>query len=176
MSEKKDKNKEKNWLWVVIVVLIAIIILLLLRSCDMSILGGHFRNPTYGTSGEIVQGEIEYMTSEEIQQKVNETVAKGMFQVFMNTKITVNENNEMDLKIQNNKNNHYDCYVVIMQGNSQIYKSGVISPGYKLESDILQIDLDDGTYDCVAYFCVLNNEGSETNRVGLEIKLTKGEI
>ena len=154
----------------IIIILIIIIILLLLRSCSTEAKSGGNKN-NYATSGEIVPGEIEFMSQEEIQQKVNETVVKGMFQVFMNTKITVDKDGVMDLKIQNNKNNHYDCFVTIYKGNDQIYKSDVIKPGYKLETDTLTYELEAGTHDCLAYFCVLNEAGEEINQIGLEIKV-----
>ena len=166
-EQTKKKERKDRSPWIIIAVLIIIIILLLLRSC------GKEETNLYVGSGEIVQGEINVMSQAELQQKVDETVAKGMFQVFMNTKITVDNNNVMNLKIQNNKSNHYDCYVAIYKGEDMIYKSSVISPSYKLESDTLQYDLENGTHECIAYFCVLNNDGNEINRVGLEITLTK---
>ena len=57
--------------------------------------------------------------------------------------------------------------------DKEIYHSDVISPGYKLETDQLSKKLDSGTYPCTAYFCVLNEDGSEYNRIGLEITLEK---
>lgn len=172
-KERRNKCDEKsNTLLVVIGILAIIIILLLLKSCSGAdnVERGDIQ---FSSSGEIVQGEIELMNQEVIQRKVNETVEKGMFQVFMNTKIKVDNQNEMNVKIQNSQNNNYDCYVIITMNEQTIYKSGVISPGYKLEYDTLPINLDAGTHDCVAYFCVLNDEGNEINRVGLNITLTK---
>lgn len=168
-NTKRDKKKSRKTLWAVIVILVLIILALMLKSC-----GAEPQELQFSPSGEIVQGEIELMDQETLQNKVNEVVEKGMFQVFMNTKIQVDSQNTMNVKIQNNQSNHYDCYVIITMDGKNIYQSAVLSPGYKLERDTLPINLGEGTHECVAYFCVLNEEGNEINRIGLEITLTKG--
>lgn len=170
----KKENGNRKWPYFIsILILLVIIIILLLSRCSVE---KQPDTPQFASSGEIVAGEIDMMTDEEIQAKVNETVEKGMFQVFMNTDITVEKDGNMDVLIQNNKNNHYDCYVIIYdEDGNQLYKSSTIAPGYKLEADKLQGDLKDGKYNCVAQFCVLNDEGQEINRIGVEVHLTKGE-
>jgi len=186
----EGKTKEDNSKNKLIIILILIILLMLLFNVFAigslhkhkffeKWFGGGDESSTqqtqqFASSGEIVPGEIDVMTQEELQQKVNETVAKGMFQVFMNTRIKVADDGLMNIMIQNNKSNHYDCYVVICKGDEEIYKSGVLAPSYKLEADYLTYDLEDGEHDCVGYFCVLNENGEEINRVGLEITLVKG--
>lgn len=166
-SKKKEKEKKQKGPFVVILLLIIIIILLLLHSCDG-------RGGTDDTIGHVgTAGEIAMMDPDELQARVDETVEQGMFQVFMNTEVDIDSDNNMDLMIQNSQNNHYDCIVRIYMDDEEIYHSGIISPGYKLESDVLDKELEPGSYPCKAAFCVLNEDGTEFNQVGLKITLVK---
>lgn len=165
-EQQQGRNKHRMIEIITFIILIIIIILLLLRSC-----GTDTSTPISDSS--IEQGIINIESGEDIQKRVNDVVEQGMFQVFMNTKIHVNSENEADLLIQNAESNHYAAYVEICIDDESIYKSGIIQPGYKLERDTIQADLALGTYDCTAYFHVVDENNSEINSIGLQIKITK---
>lgn len=167
-QRESDKKKAKQRIIKIgILVFLIILLLLLLFRCSYD-----YQQPI--PDNRIEQGTIDLPSKDEAQQLVNETVEQGMFQVFMNTDISVTSENEANLLIQNSESNHYSAYVEIYKDNELLYKSDTIQPGYKLEYDKLQKDLDAGAYDCTAYFHVVDTQdNSEINKIGLSVKLTK---
>lgn len=166
-KEDKDKKVKQRIFKIGALILLLIILILLLFKCSSDI-----DNTLPINDSPIKQGTINLPTKEEAQELVDKAVEQGMFQVFMNTGITVNSNNEANLLIQNSENNHYPAYVEIYNGDDLLYKSDTIKPGYKLEVDKLQKELDAGKYECNAYFHVLDND-SEINQIGLSVTITK---
>lgn len=122
----------------------------------------------------IEQGVINLPSGTDAQTLVDEAVEQGMFQVFMNTDITINSKNEANLLIQNSESNHYSAYVEIYKDTELLYKSDIIQPGYKIEHDKLKNDLDPGTYECKAYFHILDLDSNlEINKIGLSVAIKK---
>lgn len=162
-KERKTINKRM----IIIISAIAgilLIMILLLSRCGSDL----------GQSNVIKQGVIDLPDKENAQQIVDNIVEEGMFQVFMNTNIVVNAENEANLLIQNSGSNHYPACVEIFYNEESIYKSDIIEPGYKLESDTLNKELEPGVYECNAYFNIVDPKTNmDTNKIGLEIILTK---
>ena len=115
-----------------------------------------------------VEGGWDNLSPEEIaeklNEKVNEKVAEGMINISMNT-APYFENGAADgnLMIVNESINNYPQKVQIVRNDTgeQIYESGAIAVGSKIEHAKLDAALPAGTYECTAYFHNLNPETGE---------------
>lgn len=128
-------------------------------------------------SGNVTFGIIDVVSDEsdlsEQQALADSMTDESMFQIFINTDITVDSDGVADLLVQNSIKNCYACYIELVDdGGNSIYKSDVIAPGYKLERDAVQ-NLDAGRHDCVAYFHVLDASGQEFNKIGVNVVINK---
>lgn len=161
-SNGKEKQDNRRVIRIIICALIVAILLLLMHRCSMD----QSQNP-------IKPGIINVSDVTDVQQYINDKVEAGMFQVFINTDILVNSGNMANLLIQNAETNHYAVYVDIYHENEILYQSATIEPGYKLEQDKLEKSLSPGTYPCTAYFHILDDSGTEINKIGVAITLEK---
>jgi len=134
--------------------------------------------PDGNNSDDIQSGTITPSgedNSSDLQTEVNETVEDGMFNVFINTAIYLdNGTSKANLLIQNSKNNKRPAIVEIYRkdNDEMIYQSAVIPAGSKIEKAALNTVLSKGTYPCVAYFNVLDSETEELiNRVGVNVQI-----
>ena len=111
-----------------------------------------------------VEGGWDNLSPEEIAEKLNEKVAEGMINISMNT-APYFENGAADgnLMIVNESINNYPQKVQIVRNDTgeQIYESGAIAVGSKIERTKLDVTLPAGTYECTAYFHNLNPETGE---------------
>lgn len=166
-QRQTDKKAKRRIIKIGILIFLIILLILILFRCSYN-----FAPPS--TDSRIEQGIIDLISKKEAQQLVNDAVEQGMFQVFMNTDITISSENEANLLIQNNESNPYPAYVEIYKDKELLYKSDIIPPGYKLEQDKLERDLDPGIYNCTAYFHIVNTTNNlEINKISLLVKLTK---
>ena len=123
-----------------------------------------------------VEGGWDQMTPEEIAEKLNEKVAEGMINISMNT-APYFENGTADgnLVIVNESINNYPQKVQIIRNDTgeQIYESGAIAVGSKIERAKLDVVLPAGTYECTAYFHNLDPEtGDIIGTAGAIITIT----
>ena len=111
-----------------------------------------------------IEGGWDNLSPEEIAEKLNEKVAEGMINISMNT-APYFENGTADgnLMIVNESINNYPQKVQIIRNDTgeQIYESGAIAVGSKIERAKLDATLPAGTYECTAYFHNLNPETGE---------------
>ena len=111
-----------------------------------------------------VEGGWDNLSPEEIAEKLNEKVAEGMINISMNT-APYFENGAADgnLMIVNESINNYPQKVQIVRNDTgeQIYESGAIAVGSKIERAKLDVVLPAGTYECTAYFHNLDPETGE---------------
>ena len=111
-----------------------------------------------------VEGGWDNLSPEEIAEKLNEKVAEGMINISMNT-APYFENGAADgnLMIVNESINNYPQKVQIVRNDTgeQIYESGAIAVGSKIERAKLDAALPAGTYECTAYFHNLDPETGE---------------
>ena len=102
-----------------------------------------------------VEGGWDNLSPEEIAEKLNEKVAEGMINISMNT-APYFENGAADgnLMIVNESINNYPQKVQIVRNDTgeQIYESGAIAVGSKIERAALDVELPTGTYECTAMF------------------------
>ena len=111
-----------------------------------------------------VEGGWDNLSPEEIAEKLNEKVAEGMINISMNTApYFENGVSEGNVMIVNEAINNYPQKVQIIRHNTgeQIYASGAIAVGSKIERAKLDAALPAGTYECTAYFHNLDPETGE---------------
>ena len=154
ISEKK--NRKRTVIAVLGVLVIIAVILLLLRSCETG--GKATADPE--DSGIVydpgaTQGGWNEADLDQIVDGLNKKVEEGMINISMNTSPSFEDSAaEGNLMIVNEVVNRYPQVVEITRNDTgdQIYKSGAIPVGSKIESARLNVDLDAGTYECTALF------------------------
>ena len=111
-----------------------------------------------------VEGGWDNLSPEEIAEKLNEKVAEGMINISMNTAPYFEDGTaDGNLMIVNESINNYPQKVQIDRNDTgeQIYESGAIAVGSKIERAKLDVALPAGTYECTAYFHNLDPETGE---------------
>ena len=123
-----------------------------------------------------VEGGWDQMTPEEIEAALNNKVSEGMINISMNTApYFENGTVEGNLMLVNESINNYPQKVQIVRNDAgeQIYESGAIAVGSKIERARLDVDLPAGTYECTAYFHNLDPEsGAIIGTAGAIITIT----
>ena len=111
-----------------------------------------------------VEGGWDNLSPEEIEARLNEKVAEGMINISANTApIFEDGSSEGNLMLVNESVNNYPQKVQIIRNDTgeQIYESGAIAVGSKIERAKLDVVLPAGTYECTAYFHNLDPESGE---------------
>ena len=111
-----------------------------------------------------VEGGWDQMTPEEIEAALNNKVAEGMINISANTAPIFEDGaSEGNLMLVNESINNYPQKVQIVRNDTgeQIYESGAIAVGSKIERATLDVTLPAGTYECTAYFHNLDPESGE---------------
>lgn len=123
-----------------------------------------------------VEGGWDQMTPEEIEAALNNKVAEGMINISMNTAPYFEDGTaEGNLMLVNESINLYPQKVQIVRNDTgeQIYESGAIAIGSKIERARLAVVLPAGTYECTAYFHNLDPEsGAIIGTAGAIITIT----
>lgn len=122
------------------------------------------------------EGGWDNLSPEEIAEKLNEKVAEGMINISANTApIFEDGSSEGNLMLVNESINNYPQKVQIVRNDTgeQIYESGAIAVGSKIERAKLDVVLPAGTYECTAYFHNLDPEtGDIIGTAGAIITIT----
>ena len=111
-----------------------------------------------------IEGGWDNLSPEEIAEKLNAKVAEGMINISMNTAPYFEDGAaDGNLMIVNESINNYPQKVQIVRNDTgeQIYESGAIAVGSKIERAKLDAALPAGTYECTAYFHNLDPETGE---------------
>ena len=123
-----------------------------------------------------VEGGWDNLSPEEIEARLNEKVAEGMINISANTApIFEDGSSEGNLMLVNESINNYPQMVQIVRNDTgeQIYESGAIAVGSKIERARLDVVLPAGTYECTAYFHNLDPEsGAIIGTAGAIITIT----
>ena len=123
-----------------------------------------------------VEGGWDNLSPEEIAEKLNEKVAEGMINISANTAPIFEDGvSEGNLMLVNESINNYPQKVQIVRNDTgeQIYESGAIAVGSKIERAKLDVVLPAGTYECTAYFHNLDPEtGDIIGTAGAIINIT----
>ncbi|NLW70825.1 MAG: hypothetical protein GX061_07075 [Eubacteriaceae bacterium] len=169
MEEKKPK---KNALNIIIAILLIIIGVLLFLLLSPQISKKKNRDPNARL------GQYEGKSQEEIQAELNRIVEEGMFNISINPNVTLeNGEAEADLRIENIAANHHLMSVVITldETGEQIYSSGLIEPGYHIQTAPLSRPLKKGYYSATAVFTAYYAEdekpaGQAAVKINIEVK------
>ena len=111
-----------------------------------------------------IEGGWDNLSPEEIEAALNNKVAEGMINISANTAPIFEDGaSEGNLMLVNESINNYPQKVQIVRNDTgeQIYESGAIAVGSKIERAKLDVDLPAGTYECTAYFHNLDPETGE---------------
>ena len=123
-----------------------------------------------------VEGGWDNLSPEEIAERLNQKVEEGMINISMNTApYFENGTAEGNLMLVNESINNYPQKVQIVRNDTgeQIYESGAIAIGSKIERAKLDVVLPAGTYECTAYFHNLDPEtGDIIGTAGAIITIT----
>ena len=123
-----------------------------------------------------VEGGWDNLSPEEIEAALNNKVAEGMINISANTAPIFEDGaSEGNLMLVNESINNYPQKVQIVRNDTgeQIYESGAIAVGSKIERARLDVDLSAGTYECTAYFHNLDPEtGDIIGTAGAIITIT----
>jgi len=123
-----------------------------------------------------VEGGWDNLSPEEIAERLNQKVEEGMINISMNTApYFENGTAEGNLMLVNESINNYPQKVQIVRNDTgeQIYESGAIAVGSKIERAKLDVVLPAGTYECTAYFSNLDPEtGDMIGTAGAIINIT----
>ena len=123
-----------------------------------------------------VEGGWDNLSPEEIEERLNEKVAEGMINISANTAPNFEDGaSEGNLMLVNESINNYPQMVQIVRNDTgeQIYESGAIAVGSKIERARLDVVLPAGTYECTAYFHNLDPEsGAIIGSAGAMITIT----
>ena len=123
-----------------------------------------------------IEGGWDNLSPEEIEARLNEKVAEGMINISANTApIFEDGSSEGNLMLVNESINNYPQKVQIVRNDTgeQIYESGAIAVGSKIERAKLDVVLPAGTYECTAYFHNLDPEtGDMIGTAGAIITIT----
>ena len=123
-----------------------------------------------------IEGGWDNLSPEEIEARLNEKVAEGMINISANTApIFEDGSSEGNLMLVNESINNYPQKVQIVRNDTgeQIYESGAIAVGSKIERAKLDVLLPAGTYECTAYFHNLDPEtGDIIGTAGAIINIT----
>lgn len=165
-NKKRDKKKNRL-LEIIILVIIILLLLLCFRSCYK------FDSISSGIT-EIVEGDLDSIHRTVNDINTDSDINGLMFSTFLNKNIFVDENNRANLLIKNDKSNSYNAYVEYYIDDSLIYKTDIISPGYKQEyADFSDVKLNKGENEAKSVFCIIDSDGTKLNTVTIPVKITK---
>ena len=174
ISEKK--NRKRTVIAVLGVLVILAVILLLLRSCGGNKTPENTEDPGIIYDPAATQGGWNEADLDQIVDGLNRKVEEGMINISMNTSPSFEDGSaEGNLMIVNESVNRYPQVVEITRNDTgdQIYKSGAIPVGNKIERAKLDVDLAAGTYECTALFYNVDPDtGSYLGCAGAIITIT----
>ena len=148
---KKNKKRRDRLLAAAVLVLV-ILLLLLLRSCSGS---GSQQAPKRERDPNAQVGQYEGKTEAEIQAELDKIVEEGMFNISINSTVFLpSGKDEAELRIENIAANHHLMSVELTRDDTGevLYTSGLIEPGYHIQSVPLNVVLPQGTYAATALF------------------------
>ena len=123
---------------------------------------------------EALQGSINLMTEEEIQQALNNIVEEGMFRISIASNIIAVQGEKAQVRIENNYSNRYVMQVKIHLDDTGevIYSTDLIDPGYYIQEAYLDKELEPGTYAATAVFTARYPDNEDVvGTVGANVKI-----
>lgn len=157
VPQPMPKKRRGAGFWVAIA--IAVLAVLLAGVLAFQVLSG----PGKGArSGQM--GQLDGKTAEEIQAELDRVVEEGMFNISIAAIVEFADGTSPgDLRIENVPGNPYLMKVDIQRQDNgeRIYETDIIEQNHHIQSDVLDADLDPGTYECIARFHALDPDTEE---------------
>jgi hypothetical protein len=175
MSEdKKQKKKGKGGIialvacGIVIIALLVVVIILLTRGDDEE----ETKKRNVVVTPDNVQEVIE-------EQKESDYVAPGSYEVKMNTTWNFKDGKSAsdDAYVENSTTNTNDVYfdITLADTEENIYSSPVLPIGSHLEDITLDKELEDGTYDCVMTYTLVDEDQNPLSSVRVSLTIVVGQ-
>lgn len=123
------------------------------------------------TEGTLV---VDDSNLEDVEQKLTDSVAEGMFEVNMNTTWNFPDGSSAssDAFVANGTaNTHPISFEVMLDGTEKIYSSSVIPTGKQVKEIVLEKNLEAGEYKAVCVYHLWNEDGTESSSCGVNIIL-----
>ncbi|MBE5803143.1 MAG: hypothetical protein E7316_01355 [Clostridiales bacterium] len=110
-----------------------------------------------------LQGSLNVMTEDEIQEALNNIVEEGMFRISIASNIIAVEDGLAQVRIENNLQNRYVMQVTLYldETGEEIYRTDLIDPGYYIQETEFDKHLDPGEYAATAVFTALYADTEE---------------
>lgn len=152
VSQAVPKRRRGVAFWVAIAV--ALIALIVAGVLAFTMLSGPARGTRSGQAGQ-----LDGKTADEIQAELDRVVEEGMFNISIAAIVEFADGRAPgDLRIENVPGNPYLMKVDIKRQDTgeRIYETDIIEQNHHIQSDVLDVDLDPGTYECIASFHALD--------------------
>lgn len=171
----KKKPSRNTWLYIVLVMVllavIGVLLFLLLRpKDDGQSVERRNRDPNAAV------GQHEGKSQEELVAELNKIVADGMFNISINSSVVMEHGgSEAELRIENIAANRHLMDVVLTRDDTGevLYASGLIEPGYHIQSVPLDVTLEKGVYTATAVFTAYDLETeAEAGQAAARITIT----
>lgn len=159
MSKKMDEKKSKKWLAVLLLLLL--VVMLGFLGWRLGLFGTDRYNDDDFFDPAAVTGILPDMSEEEIQNRLNETVAEGMLNISIASDIGFADGKSKgQADIYNIEANHYIFKVAITLDDTgeSVYESGGICPGQYIQFITLSQNLKNGIYPATATFTAYTQE------------------
>jgi len=174
----KKKQQEKNNRALLVIILVLLICFVLLSGLLFYFLYWQPSHQKQARGGQreaaALQGSLNIMTEAEIQEALNSIVEEGMFRISIASNIIAVEDGLAQVRIENNMTNRYIMQVSIYldETNEEIYRTGLIDPGYYIQETEFDKHLDPGEYAATAVFTALYTDTEEiVGTVGANVKI-----
>lgn len=173
----QPKRKKRNQRWSILIILLLLFFILLLGAVVyyFAVLQPAQRSVTGGQrEAAALQGSLNVMTEEEIQEALNNIVEEGMFRISIASNIIAIEDDMAQMRIENNLQNRYVMQVTMYldETGEEIYRTGLIDPGYYIQEAKFDKHLDPGEYNATAIFTALYPDTEEiVGTVGANVKI-----
>lgn len=165
-------NKNKKHLVVIAALLVIAIAVFVLTSCNEE---SSVKTFNLDKDANTEKGAISTPDPQKVKEDLNKIVEDGMMTISMNlSPVFQDGTSQGNLLIYNDPSNKNPQVVEIYLKDSGelIYQSGGIDVGEKIEFAPLLVDLETGSYPCVAYFNAVNAETKElVGKAGAEITI-----
>jgi len=174
-APRRRRNSNRKWIILIIALLLVFLLLLggvvyyfmYVQPAQKRVSGGE-------REAAALQGSINQMTEEEIQEALDNIVEEGMFRISIASNIIAIEDEPAQVRIENHLQNRYVMQVSMYldETGEEIYRTGLIDPGYYIPEAPLAKHLDPGVYPATAVFTALYPDTEEiVGTVGAQVKL-----
>ena len=173
MRRKKDKNDDR-WLAAIVTVLILAGAFLIGIGCYQFIDNRKLRKE-YSESELLWKQELADGTDTDIVRDLrNQELIENMKYISMEYQIEIESAEEMGIaSVSNDEMSRFGCIVTLLRDatGEELYQSGLIEPGYYIETIHLKGSLKKGYYPCTAVWSFYTDNGEYVGETAWKIVL-----